>query len=541
MAVCGEDLTQHSLLHRLRRALTDVIHPLEELVSSSGNCNGMPFQFFLKDFFETWESDQVSELSAELPHASDGLIFTPVLEPYKPGTMESLLKWKHASLNTVDFRLGCIARQQLDMKGAGRAMHVKLSSAIKGTDQHDGLWLAKHGDAYKQLMQDPKACDGKIAECRWIPTTKTFNPADRMRYTTEGDWEDGGWVLVKLRPDKNIPNDIRTVKRVIQSIDDDLAFEDLMREIATAKEVGTLKVAAECHSGVIEAPQLLALPAPEPAEVPQKVSRKLKTEGSETKAKRRKISHQKEDVRGSILTDDNGDNYEARANARPQRDAKRLSAGGGHQSAIAPKESESFNGAEPTMDGSPDHKALEEKDGQGHSNQHSALDDILAALPLSDEKSSISNPAELPLMQRPSFVSTTPRPKAAVSDVDTTPETGSMATDKSRSSGNAHNVSDRGRGRGRGRAVVAKGKRAPVTARAEDAVDASAGEGMSPTKRAGSLLRRKPTVRGQGKLRNDNSLDDDLAAFENFFQGDEGVGEQTGLGTRLSGSDSDGA
>lgn len=40
-----------------------------------------------------------------LKHENDGLVFTPVQVPYKPGTCSKLLKWKPPELNTVDFKL----------------------------------------------------------------------------------------------------------------------------------------------------------------------------------------------------------------------------------------------------------------------------------------------------------------------------------------------------------------------------------------------------------------------------------------------------
>merc|ERR1719356_1179293 len=65
-----------------------------------------------------------------------------------------------------------------------------------------------------------------------------------MRFVVDGTWENGGWVLQRLREDKQQPNDLRTAKRVVESIEDNLTFEDLQAQLKAAREAGTLKDAA---------------------------------------------------------------------------------------------------------------------------------------------------------------------------------------------------------------------------------------------------------------------------------------------------------
>jgi len=202
----------------------------------------------LKDFFELWQLGEVTAIASELPHGTDGLVFTPVMVPYVPGTVPALLKWKPAEMNTVDFKL-----QVIKGGDSARNMHVKLLVGFKSKDawqvKHTGHWLAKTGDMFKKLREDPAAFDGKIAECKWNASAKTFTPSDQLKFTVNGSWEDGGWVLQRLREDKSLPNDLRTAKRVVESIQDDLNEEDLLTIVLKAKEDGKLKAAAECGSG----------------------------------------------------------------------------------------------------------------------------------------------------------------------------------------------------------------------------------------------------------------------------------------------------
>lgn len=242
--VCGEDLTHRTLLYRLRRAITEVVLPKEQLLEK--NKTQEPLHVMVKDFFEIWQLQHVFALAGYVPHRCDGLVFTPVLVPYAPGTCPALLKWKPCEMNTVDFMLKVVAER-------GKRVHVKLLVGIKKREEwqvhFSGLWLAKTGPAFRALQEDSMAFDGKVGECRWQKSAKTFVPAETGRFTVEGTWENGGWVLQRIREDKTQPNDMRTAKRVVESIEDDLSLEDLDSQVTAAYEDGTLKVALECGEG----------------------------------------------------------------------------------------------------------------------------------------------------------------------------------------------------------------------------------------------------------------------------------------------------
>ncbi|CAJ1438068.1 unnamed protein product, partial [Effrenium voratum] len=221
MHMFDEDLTHRTVVYRLRKALADVILPKEELLRHGRSKDAV--QLMLKDFFELWQIRDVTAIAAELPHGTDGLVFTPVMVPYAPGTCPALLKWKPAHMNTVDFKLEVVS-------GENKNMHVKLLVGFKTAQQWQvkfcGHWLAKTGDVFKKLREDPGRFEGKIGECKWQPSAKTFTPADHFKFTMNGSWENGGWVLQRLREDKQEPNDLRTAKRVVESIEDNLNEED---------------------------------------------------------------------------------------------------------------------------------------------------------------------------------------------------------------------------------------------------------------------------------------------------------------------------
>ncbi|CAL1164670.1 unnamed protein product [Cladocopium goreaui] len=149
MHIGDEDLTHRPLLYRLKKALFDVILPKEQLLSFGRKANDT-IQLMLKDFFELWQIKDVVSIAGKLPHETDGLVFTPVMVPYAPGTCPALLKWKPAHMNTVDFKLEVVF-------GDGKNMHVKLLVGYKASHnwrvKFSGHWLAKTGKAFKQLKE----------------------------------------------------------------------------------------------------------------------------------------------------------------------------------------------------------------------------------------------------------------------------------------------------------------------------------------------------------------------------------------------------
>uniref|UniRef100_A0A0G4GV92 mRNA guanylyltransferase n=1 Tax=Chromera velia CCMP2878 TaxID=1169474 RepID=A0A0G4GV92_9ALVE len=136
-----------------------------------------PFEIYLKDFFEVKNVGTVMKISHQhMPHESDGLIFTPIKLPYKPGTCKQLLKWKPPEQNSVDFRI--IWRDSVGL--------FELQYADKGisTGFEDG-WLSPVGKFYKKhLLVDMTSCvDFQIVECRWDFDGWKFIPGDYEQNT----------------------------------------------------------------------------------------------------------------------------------------------------------------------------------------------------------------------------------------------------------------------------------------------------------------------------------------------------------------------
>ncbi|XP_024027932.1 mRNA-capping enzyme isoform X1 [Morus notabilis] len=157
-----------------------------------------PFRVRRKDF---WLLSTVTKLLKEfiprLSHDADGLIFQGWDDPYIPRTHEGLLKWKYPEMNSVDFlfEIGDDDRQLLFLYERGKKKLMEGNRVV-----------FKDGS-------DPSIYSGKIIECSWDP-------------------EEQVWTSMRVRTDKNTPNDFNTYKKVMRSIRDNITEEVLLNEIS---------------------------------------------------------------------------------------------------------------------------------------------------------------------------------------------------------------------------------------------------------------------------------------------------------------------
>ena len=214
--VLGRSVSNESLLHRLKAAFVELIRPRIPRKDDS-------FAIYCKDFFDVCHSASVVfPLGCRLPHLCDGLIFTPVDDPYKGGTCQRLLKWKPAHMNTVDFVLDLV------MGFEKEHVHAKLLVAEAGVQKFKHNWLARSGAMWNWLVENRKEVNGKVAECGWDPNAYTFVPSNTKEFVESGKWEPGGgWILHRIRDDRTTPNDESVVEKVKMSIEDGISIESL--------------------------------------------------------------------------------------------------------------------------------------------------------------------------------------------------------------------------------------------------------------------------------------------------------------------------
>lgn len=208
----AKNLAGFDLNGRLQAVQNGVIGPLQardernskrEDVDVSIYEKVFPFRMKMK---QMWKPYGLKELfDRVIPaqgHENDGLIFTPVKDAYQCGTCHRLLKWKPSDMNSVDFLM-------VNEKGGGG---WQLFIATQGRVHY-------YSDFYplkdESLMRSVKEVtdlnlNGKIAEFR-------------MNLEHENKW-----TFMRFRPDKRLPNDSKTVEKVLQSIKDNVKKDDLL-------------------------------------------------------------------------------------------------------------------------------------------------------------------------------------------------------------------------------------------------------------------------------------------------------------------------
>ena len=172
-----------------------------------------------------------------LSHGNDGIIFTPARAPYRPYTCPSLLKWKPANMNSIDFRLQTRWRREAG-KSAQQPRFVLLVATQTALEPY--AWITFSERDFARFVADPKR-DSRIIECVYDPSWQTieYDPDDIREKT----WDYprvrlGGWKFERVREDKLLPNDIRTVKSILGSVQDGVTQPELLHRLGIAQVAG---------------------------------------------------------------------------------------------------------------------------------------------------------------------------------------------------------------------------------------------------------------------------------------------------------------
>jgi len=133
----------------------------------------------------------------------DGLVFTPVYEPVRLGTHETMFKWKPREKNTVDFQM----KRGMTFEGVGKPGQPVWK-----------LYVQERGKLFFESefpltrMNEPWFEEDAIVECMYIT------------------WEEGPiwWKPIKRRLDKTHPNNRRTFYRTIVNIKEDIQMKEFL-------------------------------------------------------------------------------------------------------------------------------------------------------------------------------------------------------------------------------------------------------------------------------------------------------------------------
>lgn len=154
-----------------------------------------PFSVRKKEFWDVQDTYKLLEdkFTKMLTHEPDGLIFQPGRDPYKCGRDDTVLKWKPASMNSVDFKLKVVME-------SGKGL-------ITRSVGHLYVGGCNTPFAQMKITKEIKEMDNKIIECKW---------------------ENDQWIFMRERTDKSFPNGYKTAIGVINSIKDPVTEEILL-------------------------------------------------------------------------------------------------------------------------------------------------------------------------------------------------------------------------------------------------------------------------------------------------------------------------
>ena len=101
-------------------------------------------------------------------------------------------------------------------------------------------WIT-FGDEAQQMFERDGRADERIIECVYDPKHETLiYHADEEQEPT---WDYprvrmGGWKFERIREDKTLPNDIRTVESILQSVKDGVTQPELLGRLGISNVAG---------------------------------------------------------------------------------------------------------------------------------------------------------------------------------------------------------------------------------------------------------------------------------------------------------------
>lgn len=154
----------------------------------------------------------------KLKHGSDGLIFTPTNMPYRSGTAPKLLKWKPPHLNSIDF----VVRKSGEWERLYKLFCLDCDKKLVHFDYYFDVELTDDPESTEQEGHTDLA--GTLCEFRFNPEKWVYDLSDLSLVK-------GGWELIKVRTDKDMPNAVSVVVNVMNSISEDITIDNLAAHI----------------------------------------------------------------------------------------------------------------------------------------------------------------------------------------------------------------------------------------------------------------------------------------------------------------------
>ncbi|OJJ43278.1 hypothetical protein ASPZODRAFT_136494 [Penicilliopsis zonata CBS 506.65] len=160
-------------------------------------------------------------------HGNDGLIFTCRSTPYKIGTDEHILKWKPPAENTIDFRM------RLEFPMLEPDTDDEAEGIMEPYADYDAIPICH---LFVMVSQGEYRYFGEmfVSLAEWDEMKAMGLPLDDTIVECYKD-DQSRWRFHRLRDDKIDANHISTVEKVLESIQDRVTEDDLIRAAPAIK------------------------------------------------------------------------------------------------------------------------------------------------------------------------------------------------------------------------------------------------------------------------------------------------------------------
>ncbi|CAM0137936.1 Dcp1p-Dcp2p decapping enzyme complex alpha subunit [Umbelopsis sp. WA50703] len=222
LVIARKILVDRDLSKRLGYLNMDILKPYQQMLKSRHDiAASQPFSVEFKEQQFSYHLDTVfNEIIPNLKHGNDGLIFTSVNGRYNLGTCETMLKWKPANENSIDFKIHVEYPPSGTIPGAlDTSVKPRIRLLVwqggKSYTPFEELGVTDE-EWFRDFAPLGNSLEGRIVECNYDVEVQ-----QRLGLTSP-------WRFMRYRTDKPDANHQRTVQKVLDSIRDGITQQELI-------------------------------------------------------------------------------------------------------------------------------------------------------------------------------------------------------------------------------------------------------------------------------------------------------------------------